>query len=131
MEGVGARPAPHPGPDLAHSFHPTLSSLSLRFLYSLHALHSLRSLHKLSYTLLTLPAHAPQVALQVSLPEIDGAIEPVIYGGRDGVTGHPYTLHPAPDTLAPLHPYTLTPLHPYTLHPYTLQPYTLHPTPYS
>jgi len=31
--------------------------------------------------------HPIQVALQVSLPEIDGAIEPVIYGGREGNTG--------------------------------------------
>ncbi|CAM9406170.1 unnamed protein product [Heterosigma akashiwo] len=31
--------------------------------------------------------HPIQVALQVSLPEIDGAIEPVIYGGREGATG--------------------------------------------
>jgi len=31
--------------------------------------------------------HPIQVALQVSLPEIDGAIEPVIYGGREGSTG--------------------------------------------
>lgn len=31
--------------------------------------------------------HPIQVALQVSLPEIDGAIEPIIYAGREGVTG--------------------------------------------
>eukprot|EP00746_Dinoflagellata_sp_MGD_P149459 gnl/MRDRNA2_/MRDRNA2_81487_c0_seq1.p1 gnl/MRDRNA2_/MRDRNA2_81487_c0~~gnl/MRDRNA2_/MRDRNA2_81487_c0_seq1.p1 ORF type:complete len:1474 (-),score=338.38 gnl/MRDRNA2_/MRDRNA2_81487_c0_seq1:78-4499(-) len=31
--------------------------------------------------------HPVQVALQVSLPEIDGAIEPIIYAGRDGATG--------------------------------------------
>merc|ERR1719199_2339626 len=31
--------------------------------------------------------HPIQVALQVALPEIDGAIEPIIYGGRDAVTG--------------------------------------------
>ena len=28
-----------------------------------------------------------QVALQVALPELDGAIEPIIFAGRDGVTG--------------------------------------------
>lgn len=31
--------------------------------------------------------HPVQVALQVSLPEIDGAIEPIIYAGREGATG--------------------------------------------
>ncbi|CDF41351.1 magnesium chelatase subunit H [Chondrus crispus] len=31
--------------------------------------------------------HPVQVALQVSLPELDGAIEPVIFAGRDGQTG--------------------------------------------
>merc|ERR1719183_3475349 len=31
--------------------------------------------------------HPIQVALQVSLPEIDGAIEPIIYSGREGMTG--------------------------------------------
>jgi magnesium chelatase subunit H len=31
--------------------------------------------------------HPVQVALQVALPEIDGAIEPLIFSGRDGVTG--------------------------------------------
>merc|ERR1719162_2185367 len=31
--------------------------------------------------------HPIQVALQVSLPEIDGAIEPIIFAGRDGTTG--------------------------------------------
>jgi len=40
--------------------------------------------------------HPIQVALQVSLPEIDGAIEPVIYGGRDGVTGRTV---PLPDRI--------------------------------
>jgi len=34
--------------------------------------------------------HPVQVALQVSLPEIDGAIEPIIFAGRDGQSGHPY-----------------------------------------
>jgi len=31
--------------------------------------------------------HPVQVALQVSLPEIDGAIEPIIFAGRDGQSG--------------------------------------------
>mmetsp|Transcript_29214 Transcript_29214/g.41803 ORF Transcript_29214/g.41803 Transcript_29214/m.41803 type:complete len:1425 (-) Transcript_29214:42-4316(-) len=31
--------------------------------------------------------HPIQVALQVSLPEIDGAIEPIIFAGREGATG--------------------------------------------
>ncbi len=31
--------------------------------------------------------HPVQVALQVALPELDGAIEPIVMSGRDGVTG--------------------------------------------
>merc|ERR1740117_1646771 len=31
--------------------------------------------------------HPVQVALQVALPELDGAIEPIIFASRDGVTG--------------------------------------------
>ncbi len=31
--------------------------------------------------------HPIQVALQIALPELDGAIEPIILSGRDGVTG--------------------------------------------
>eukprot|EP00172_Hildenbrandia_rubra_P001173 Plantae.Rhodophyta-Hildenbrandia_rubra.ctg173.p1 GENE.Plantae.Rhodophyta-Hildenbrandia_rubra.ctg173~~Plantae.Rhodophyta-Hildenbrandia_rubra.ctg173.p1 ORF type:complete len:1372 (+),score=252.95 Plantae.Rhodophyta-Hildenbrandia_rubra.ctg173:7089-11204(+) len=31
--------------------------------------------------------HPIQVALQVSLPELDGALEPIIFAGRDGKTG--------------------------------------------
>merc|ERR1740130_2560444 len=31
--------------------------------------------------------HPVQVALQVALPELDGAIEPIIFAGRDGGTG--------------------------------------------
>ena len=31
--------------------------------------------------------HPVQVALQVSLPEIDGAIEPISFAGRKGATG--------------------------------------------
>jgi len=46
-----------------------------------------------------------QVALQVALPELDGAIEPIIFAGRDGVTGrsipqarrlHSHHLQPSP-----------------------------------
>jgi len=40
--------------------------------------------------------HPIQVALQVSLPEIDGAIEPIIYGGRDALTGRTV---PLPDRI--------------------------------
>jgi len=40
--------------------------------------------------------HPIQVALQVSLPEIDGALEPIIYGGRDGLTGRTV---PLPDRI--------------------------------
>ena len=36
--------------------------------------------------------HPIQVVLQVSLPEIDGAIEPFIYVGREGAKGHSITL---------------------------------------
>ncbi|KAK4534048.1 hypothetical protein CDCA_CDCA01G0073 [Cyanidium caldarium] len=37
--------------------------------------------------------HPIQTALQVSLPELDGAIEPVIFAGRDGFTGRSIPLH--------------------------------------
>ena len=30
---------------------------------------------------------SPEVWLKVSLPEIDGAIEPLIFSGRDGTSG--------------------------------------------
>jgi len=40
--------------------------------------------------------HPIQVALQVSLPEIDGAIEPVIFAGREGATGRSV---PLPDRI--------------------------------
>jgi len=43
--------------------------------------------------------HPIQVALQVSLPEIDGAIEPIIYGGREGSTGRSV---PLPDRISML-----------------------------
>jgi magnesium chelatase subunit H len=40
--------------------------------------------------------HPIQVALQVALPELDGAIEPIIFSGRDGVTGRSI---PQPDRI--------------------------------
>lgn len=44
--------------------------------------------------------HPIQVALQVSLPEIDGAIEPIIYAGREGVTGRSVPLSDRVELLA-------------------------------
>ena len=44
--------------------------------------------------------HPIQVALQVSLPEIDGAIEPIIYAGREGVTGRSIPLSDRIELLA-------------------------------
>lgn len=44
--------------------------------------------------------HPIQVALQVSLPEIDGAIEPIIYAGREGVTGRSVPLTDRVELLA-------------------------------
>mmetsp|Transcript_8951 Transcript_8951/g.14855 ORF Transcript_8951/g.14855 Transcript_8951/m.14855 type:complete len:1393 (-) Transcript_8951:191-4369(-) len=44
--------------------------------------------------------HPVQVALQVSLPEIDGAIEPIIYAGREGATGRSVPLSDRIDLLA-------------------------------
>merc|ERR1719261_625195 len=44
--------------------------------------------------------HPIQVALQVSLPEIDGAIEPIIYAGREGATGRSVPLADRVSTLA-------------------------------
>ena len=44
--------------------------------------------------------HPIQVALQVSLPEIDGAIEPIIYAGREGATGKSVPLDDRISTLA-------------------------------
>jgi magnesium chelatase subunit H len=48
--------------------------------------------------------HPVQVALQVSLPEIDGAIEPIIYAGREGATGRSV---PLPDRISNLADRTL------------------------
>ena len=36
--------------------------------------------------------HPIQVALQMAIPELDGAIEPIIMSGRDGMTGRAITL---------------------------------------
>jgi magnesium chelatase subunit H len=44
--------------------------------------------------------HPIQVALQVSLPEIDGAIEPIIYAGREGATGRSVPLADRVELLA-------------------------------
>ena len=44
--------------------------------------------------------HPIQVALQVALPELDGAIEPIIFAGRDGVTGRSIPQSDRIDTLA-------------------------------
>eukprot|EP00981_Chlorochromonas_danica_P010593 scaffold3290_cov165-Ochromonas_danica.AAC.36 len=44
--------------------------------------------------------HPIQVALQVSLPEIDGAIEPIIYAGREGATGRSVPLSDRIELLA-------------------------------
>eukprot|EP00595_Chromulina_sp_UTEXLB2642_P001382 CAMPEP_0196762960 /NCGR_PEP_ID=MMETSP1095-20130614/3121_1 /TAXON_ID=96789 ORGANISM="Chromulina nebulosa, Strain UTEXLB2642" /NCGR_SAMPLE_ID=MMETSP1095 /ASSEMBLY_ACC=CAM_ASM_000446 /LENGTH=1356 /DNA_ID=CAMNT_0042115127 /DNA_START=206 /DNA_END=4276 /DNA_ORIENTATION=+ len=44
--------------------------------------------------------HPIQVALQVSLPEIDGAIEPIIFAGREGVTGRSVPLSDRVELLA-------------------------------
>ena len=44
--------------------------------------------------------HPIQVALQVALPEIDGAIEPIIYAGREGATGRSVPLSDRVELLA-------------------------------
>jgi magnesium chelatase subunit H len=40
----------------------------------------------------TLGLHPVQVALQVALPELDGALEPIIFSGRDSKTGKSHSL---------------------------------------
>ena len=35
--------------------------------------------------------HPVQVALQIAIPELDGAIEPIILSGRDDATGKAHT----------------------------------------
>jgi magnesium chelatase subunit H len=44
--------------------------------------------------------HPIQVALQVALPELDGAIEPIVMAGRDGTTGRAITLQDRVETIA-------------------------------
>ena len=44
--------------------------------------------------------HPIQVALQVALPELDGAIEPIVMSGRDSATGKAVTLQDRVETLA-------------------------------
>ncbi len=46
-----------------------------------------------------LGVHPVQVALQVALPELDGAIEPIVFAGRDSATGKSHSL---PDRIASL-----------------------------
>jgi len=48
----------------------------------------------------TLGLHPVQVALQVALPELDGGIEPVIFGGRDSKTGKSHSLYDRIDVVA-------------------------------
>ena len=44
--------------------------------------------------------HPIQVALQIALPELDGAIEPIILSGRDGATGKAIALQDRVETIA-------------------------------
>jgi len=44
--------------------------------------------------------HPIQVALQIALPELDGAIEPIILSGRDGATGKAIALQDRVETVA-------------------------------
>ncbi len=44
--------------------------------------------------------HPIQVALQIALPELDGAIEPIIMSGRDATTGKSITLQDRVETIA-------------------------------
>jgi len=46
-----------------------------------------------------LGVHPVQVALQVALPELDGAIEPLVFAGRDSRTGKSHSLTDRVDTL--------------------------------
>eukprot|EP00193_Tetraselmis_chui_P012881 CAMPEP_0177771118 /NCGR_PEP_ID=MMETSP0491_2-20121128/11369_1 /TAXON_ID=63592 /ORGANISM="Tetraselmis chuii, Strain PLY429" /LENGTH=1394 /DNA_ID=CAMNT_0019288541 /DNA_START=132 /DNA_END=4315 /DNA_ORIENTATION=- len=47
-----------------------------------------------------LGVHPVQVALQVALPELDGAIEPIVFAGRDSNTGKSHSLPDRIDVLA-------------------------------
>lgn len=44
--------------------------------------------------------HPIQVALQMAIPELDGAIEPIIMSGRDGMTGRAITLQDRIEVIA-------------------------------
>ncbi|NES80465.1 MAG: magnesium chelatase subunit H [Moorea sp. SIO2B7] len=44
--------------------------------------------------------HPIQVALQIAIPELDGAIEPIILSGRDGMTGKSITLQDRIEAIA-------------------------------
>jgi magnesium chelatase subunit H len=44
--------------------------------------------------------HPIQVALQIALPELDGAIEPIILSGRDGITGKAIALQDRVEIIA-------------------------------
>jgi magnesium chelatase subunit H len=44
--------------------------------------------------------HPIQVALQMAIPELDGAIEPIIMSGRDGMTGRAITLQDRVEAIA-------------------------------
>lgn len=44
--------------------------------------------------------HPVQVALQIAIPELDGAIEPIIASGRDGATGRAIALQDRVEAIA-------------------------------
>ncbi|MDB9305727.1 magnesium chelatase subunit H [Nodularia spumigena CS-591/12] len=44
--------------------------------------------------------HPIQVALQIAIPELDGAIEPIILSGRDGATGKAHALQDRVESIA-------------------------------
>jgi magnesium chelatase subunit H len=44
--------------------------------------------------------HPIQVALQMAIPELDGAIEPIVVSGRDGLTGRAITLQDRVEAIA-------------------------------
>ncbi|MCS7146767.1 MAG: magnesium chelatase subunit H [Geminocystis sp.] len=44
--------------------------------------------------------HPIQVALQIAIPELDGAIEPIVLSGRDGATGRAITLQDRVEAIA-------------------------------
>ncbi len=44
--------------------------------------------------------HPVQVALQIAIPELDGAIEPIVLSGRDDATGKAHTLQDRVDSIA-------------------------------